>query len=56
MSARFVVGIDLGTTNSVVAYVDTTALADGGDADVASVLAVPQLVKAGLVESRDRLP
>ena len=56
MSARFVVGIDLGTTNSVVAYADTTTLGDGGEADVASVLPVPQLVKAGLAESRDRLP
>jgi molecular chaperone DnaK (HSP70) len=55
VSARFVVGIDLGTTNSVVAYVDTSALAP--DADVApSVLPIPQLVKAGLVEARDRLP
>ena len=56
MSARFVVGIDLGTTNSVVAYVDTSTLADGAAADLADVVPVPQLVKPGLVESRERLP
>jgi molecular chaperone DnaK (HSP70) len=55
VSARFVVGIDLGTTNSVVAYVDTSTL--GADADAApTVLPIPQLVKAGEVQSRDRLP
>ena len=56
MSARFVVGIDLGTTNSVVAYFDTAALAGDTDGAHATVLPVPQLVKAGLVEARDRLP
>jgi molecular chaperone DnaK (HSP70) len=56
LSARFVVGIDLGTTNSVVAWVDTRALGADGDAGLAEVLPVPQLVKAGLVESRERLP
>ena len=56
MNARFVVGIDLGTTNSVVAFVDTSALGADGDADLATVMPVPQLVKAGLVESRERLP
>jgi molecular chaperone DnaK (HSP70) len=55
VSARFVVGIDLGTTNSVVAYVDTSTLVSGAEA-APSVLPIPQLVKAGLVESRDRLP
>lgn len=49
--ARFVVGIDLGTTNSAVAYVDTS---------VASwrvmELPVPQLVAPAVVEDRDTLP
>jgi molecular chaperone DnaK (HSP70) len=53
--ARFVVGIDLGTTNSVVAWIDTTAETDA-DAPAVEVLAVPQLVKAGEVATRDRLP
>jgi len=51
MNARYCVGIDLGTTNSVVAY---TPL----DADQAELrlLPVPQSVAAGQVESRDSLP
>ena len=49
--ARFVVGIDLGTTNSAVAFVDTR-----GDRDGVQVFAVPQLVAPGEVEARDTLP
>jgi molecular chaperone DnaK (HSP70) len=56
VSARYVVGIDLGTTNSVVAWIDAAAEPRDPDALGASVLAVPQLVKAGLVEARERLP
>jgi molecular chaperone DnaK (HSP70) len=54
VSARYVVGIDLGTTNSVVAWVDTGG--SDGEGETAKVLPIPQLVKPGLVESRDRLP
>jgi molecular chaperone DnaK (HSP70) len=55
VSSRFVVGIDLGTTNSVVAWVDTSA--PGADGEAApSILPLPQIVKPGLVEARDRLP
>ncbi len=50
--ARFVVGIDLGTTNSALAFVDTAA---GPDAPV-QVLPVPQLVAPGETEARDTLP
>jgi molecular chaperone DnaK (HSP70) len=52
---RYVVGIDLGTTNSVVAYVDTHR--DGLDVDAppVEVLPVAQLVKAGLVEALPQL-
>ena len=50
--ARFVVGIDLGTTNSALAFVDTAA---GPDAPV-ETLRVPQLVAPGEVEARDTLP
>lgn len=51
MTAKYVVGIDLGTTNSVVAYATL-------DAEKPSVqlLAVPQLVAPGTVESRTSLP
>jgi molecular chaperone DnaK (HSP70) len=47
----YVVGIDLGTTNSVVAYVP----ADGETASIA-VLAIPQLTAPGTVEERALLP
>jgi len=55
-AARYVVGIDLGTTNSVVAYVDTAAGEFDADRPPVEVLAVPQLVKAGLLEALPRLP
>ena len=50
MSARYLVGIDLGTTNSVCAFVDTQA---GRSIDV---FAVPQLVRLGEVAPRPSLP
>jgi molecular chaperone DnaK (HSP70) len=49
--SRFVVGIDLGTTNSAAMYVDT----DESPWRV-RVFAVPQLVDAGQVEARETLP
>src|ERR1700722_18442102 len=49
MVARAAVGIDLGTTNTVVAW----ASLDGG---TAQVLEVPQLVAAGAVEGRPLFP
>ena len=49
--SRFVVGIDLGTSNSAVAY----APLDTENASVA-ILDVPQVVDAGVVESRRLLP
>ena len=51
-ASRFVVGIDLGTTNSGVAYVDTGA----GDAARSSDLAIPQVVQPGAVQDRPLLP
>ncbi len=52
--SRYVVGIDLGTTNSALAYADTGA---GEGKDVALVhLPVPQVVQAGAVEERPLLP
>ena len=50
MAARYVVGIDLGTTNSVVAY----APVDGSDE--IRVLAIPQLTAPGTVEPSAQLP
>lgn len=48
----FVVGIDLGTTNSAVCYVDTR---DGDTWDV-QTLRIPQIVAPGEVEARETLP
>ncbi len=49
--ATFLVGIDLGTTNSALAYVDTRV-----EKPAVQVLQVPQLVRPGAVEARDHLP
>ena len=49
--ARYVVGIDLGTTNSAVAYVDAEA-----ERWAVQTFAVPQLVGPGQVESLETLP
>jgi hypothetical protein len=52
--ARFVVGIDLGTTNSALAYVDTGV---GEEEDVRPThLFIPQVVQPGSVEDRPLLP
>lgn len=50
MARRYLVGIDLGTTNTAVAYVDTR----GGSELV--MFEVPQLVAAGEVAERRQLP
>src|ERR671936_627808 len=50
-ASRFVVGIDLGTTNSAVCYIDT----DDARWQV-HTLAIPQVVAPGEVEARDTLP
>ncbi|HEX4610426.1 MAG TPA: Hsp70 family protein [Urbifossiella sp.] len=52
MASRYVVGIDLGTTNSALAYVDTAA----GPAPPVTPFAVPQVVGQGAVEERPLLP
>ncbi len=51
MTARYVLGIDLGTTNSVLAYA-----ALEGDQPRIELLPIPQLVAPGVVESRTTLP
>src|ERR1043166_7971598 len=49
---RFVVGIDLGTTNCAVAFVDT---ATGGDLR-ARIFPVPQIIAPGETDARETLP
>ncbi len=50
--SRFVIGIDLGTTNSALAYFDTGA----GDAPTLRHLMIPQVTQPGVVEERPLLP
>jgi len=50
-ASRFVVGIDLGTTNSAVGYIDTAEAPWQ-----VHTLAIPQLVAPGEVEARETLP
>ena len=54
MSSRFVVGIDLGTTNCALAYVDT-GVAESKD-PVPAELLIPQVVQPGAVDARPLLP
>ncbi len=53
MPSKYVIGIDLGTTNSVVAY--APADVDSKSASI-ELLQLPQLVAAGTVESLESLP
>ena len=50
----YIIGIDLGTTNSVVAY--TRAEAEPDERPVINIFEIPQLVNAGVVEKRKVLP
>ncbi|MEL7496610.1 MAG: Hsp70 family protein [Planctomycetota bacterium] len=51
LPSRFVVGIDLGTTNSAVTWIDT----EEHNWKI-NILSIPQLVAAGEIESLDTLP
>src|SRR5688500_18375524 len=55
LAPAFLIGIDLGTTNSAVAYVDTR---ESGGASLPEIRTfnVPQLVAEGEVESLPTLP
>lgn len=52
--ARYIVGIDLGTTHTVLSYVDTEAGGDGPPE--VKLLEVAQTVAPGAVEARSNLP
>ncbi|MCX7701896.1 MAG: Hsp70 family protein, partial [Gemmataceae bacterium] len=52
---RYLVGIDLGTTNSALAYVDTTTAGRSGRPPI-QTFHVPQLVQPGEVSPRPLLP
>ena len=52
--SRYLVGIDLGTTNSAVAYIDTRERS--GETPVVRSFDVPQLVAEGDTQPRPTLP
>jgi molecular chaperone DnaK (HSP70) len=54
MPAQYAIGIDLGTTNSVLAYARLSN--DPGHAPKVELLPIPQLVAASTVEQRSMLP
>ncbi len=54
--SRFVIGIDLGTTNTALAFVDTEVASENPDEAFVTTLPVDQVVAAGSVEQRPTLP
>ncbi len=56
MTARFSIGIDLGTTNSVVAYTALDAELALGEVPTLKLLPIPQFVGPSQIEARDALP
>jgi len=55
--ARYAIGIDLGTTNCVVAKTELAQeLRSGEEAPAVAVVGIPQLTKPGEVETRTQLP
>ncbi|HEX8144720.1 MAG TPA: Hsp70 family protein [Pyrinomonadaceae bacterium] len=56
VSGRYLIGIDLGTTNSAVAYVDTKEIPKKGDAPPVRVFEVSQLVAEGELRALPGLP
>lgn len=54
--SRYIVGIDLGTTHTVAAYLDTQSLDPDEAPPAPSLFAIPQVVQPGQVEPRSLLP
>ncbi len=53
---RYIIGIDLGTTNSAVAYVDLTGDSGGANLPPVQFFEIPQLVAPAEVAPRSVLP
>lgn len=56
MGKQFVIGIDLGTTNSALAYAPLASIADPHELPGASLLSIPQVVNPGEVRGEPLLP
>jgi len=55
-ASRYLIGIDLGTTNCAVAYVDTLESANRGDASTIRTFEIAQLIGPGEVRALPLLP
>lgn len=55
-TVRYVVGIDLGTTNCAVSYVDLDRLNQPGASTFPETFLIPQAVAPNTIESRETLP
>jgi len=53
---RYVIGVDLGTTNSAVAYVDLSQVPERGGSRKIRFFPIPQLVAPGEIAEREVLP
>ena len=56
MASKFVIGIDLGTTNSAMAYAEVNAIRDPHHLPPVSIMPVPQLTNPGEVRDEPLLP
>src|SRR5580704_14058820 len=56
MEPRYVIGIDLGTTNSALSYVENRPDTDPFNLPKVELLAIPQLVNPSEVREEDLLP
>jgi hypothetical protein len=56
MPSRFSIGIDLGTTNTALAFVDTTISPDNPEEAVVAPFPIEQVVAAGAVDQLPTLP
>jgi len=56
LSRKYVIGIDLGTTNSALSYAEVLADAAASEPAKVQVLAIPQLANPGEVRDDDLLP
>ncbi|MCB2156657.1 Hsp70 family protein [bacterium] len=54
--SKYIVGIDLGTTNTTLSFVDSAEIGDADAQVPVREFAVPQVVAPGAVESRPTLP
>ncbi len=55
-NSRYIVGIDLGTTNSTLSFVDLNEVQNDGSAIPVAEFPVPQVIAPGAVEARPTLP